>query len=99
MKPVSQIYALILEDLEGYKRPKNYYQEYKVILSKSQPDKVKVHNKIQDLRMKDIKELLFDETLRICDNRKNNKQEITKWFTVSKIKVTKNKSVKSTGKS
>lgn len=97
MKPVSQIYALILEDLEGYKRPKNYYQEYKVILSKSQPEKVKVHNKIQDLRMKDIKELLFDETLRICDNRKNNKQEITKWFTVSKIKVTKNKSLKSTG--
>ena len=47
--------------------------------------------------MKDIKELLFDETLRICDNRKNNKQEITKWFTVNKIKITKNKSLKSTG--
>ncbi len=83
MKPVSQIYALILEDLDGYKRPKNYYKEYKNILSKKQPDRVKVNNKIQDLRMKDIKELLFDDTLRICENRKNNRQEITKWFIVN----------------
>lgn len=84
MKPVSQIYALILEDLEGYKRSKNYYKDYKLILSKTQPDKIKLNNKIQDLRMKDIKELLFDETLRICENRKNNRQEITKWFGLNK---------------
>ena len=80
MKPVSQIYALILEDLKGFNKPRNYYQNLKVSLAKKQPDKKKLNDKIQDLRMKDVQRILFGEVLRICENRKNGAQEITKWF-------------------
>lgn len=30
--------------------------------------------------MKDVQKILFGEVLRICENRKNGAQEITKWF-------------------
>ena len=80
MKPVSQIYALILEDLKGFNKPKNYYHNLKLSLAKTQPDKKKLNDKIQDLRMKDVQRILFGEVLRVCENRKNGAQEITKWF-------------------
>ena len=85
MKPVSQIYALILEDLKGFNKPRNYYSNLKISLAKTQPDKKKLNDKIQDLRMKDVQKILFGDVLRVCENRKNKAQEITKWFKPLKI--------------
>ena len=85
LKPVSQIYALILEKLDGYNKPVDYYVKYRHKLEKKQPDKVKLNKKIQDERMKDIKNILFIDALRQCENNKNNTMELTQWFSISKV--------------
>ena len=84
MKPVCQIYALILENIEGFKYDKDYYKnKSKRMLSNCSKieEKNKVEEKIQQLRMKNVEEILFSESLRNAENKKEGRQEITKWFT------------------
>ena len=90
MKPVSQIYALILEELKEYKKDKNYYTNLKIKLNKKTKhildsttaitEKKKINDKIQNLRMNEIKTILFGDIIRTCENKKNKSQEITKFF-------------------
>lgn len=87
LKPVAQIYALVLEKLDGYKRDINYYKEKKRKLLSTGKEKAKVKDKIQELKIKDVKEILFSEALRISENRKNGVKEITSWFKVVKNEI------------
>lgn len=83
MKPVCQIYALILEQLEGFKYHQNYYQDMNerlMLSAETGEKKEKVKEKIQNLRMKNVEEILFSDALRKEDNKKNGFQDITKWF-------------------
>ena len=85
MKPVCQIYTLILEDLEGFKYDKKYYgnmQSRLMSLCKTVEEKKKVKEKIQNLKMKNVEEILFSDSLRKAENKKEGRQEITKWFSV-----------------
>jgi DNA polymerase elongation subunit (family B) len=85
MKPVSQIYSLILEDLKEYKKDKNYYQNLRIKLNKENKDKKKINDKIQSLRMDEIKTILFGDIIRKCENKKNKSQEITKFFKPAQV--------------
>ena len=85
MKPVCQIYTLILEKLEGFKYDENYYKNMQsrlMSLCKTVEEKKKVKEKIQKLKMKNVEEILFSESLRKAENKKEGRQEITKWFTL-----------------
>uniref|UniRef100_UPI0030EF4E35 hypothetical protein n=1 Tax=Undibacterium luofuense TaxID=2828733 RepID=UPI0030EF4E35 len=62
-----------------------FYYEYKkdidILKSKYNEDNEKLDEKIEELRCKEIKALLFDEYLRETNNEKAGNQSVTKFFT------------------
>jgi len=81
MKPVQQVFALVLEDMDSFKRKKKNFQMKIDTLKQTISDPEKLNNKISDMRNKEVKLLLFDKYLRITDNQKNNMKSITTFFT------------------
>ena len=82
MKPVGQIYALTVENLPGYKLPKNYWdQKYKSLISTKTHEKAL--EKIKDLRYEEASRLIFGEVLRKAENQRTGSREITQFFTVT----------------
>ena len=82
MKPVTQIFSLLLNDMKEFNGPiKMYYEKKKAgIKMKYKGDQEKVENKIQVLKDKMVKQLIFDDALRICNNTKNNQPTISSFF-------------------
>ena len=82
-KPVLQVYALILEDLEGYRKPREYYAEqYKKILIEKNGDVKKAKDRWNDLREQDAEKILFEEVLMKLKNKKDGNRVITDYFKV-----------------
>ena len=78
MKPVGQIFALIVEDLKGYKKDKDYFDnQYKYYLSKYNNDEKKTTHKISEMRLTVACDIIFEKVLRKATNKKNNNYEIT----------------------
>jgi len=80
-----QVFALVLENMKDFRKKKGYtLQAWKTQLKKlheeCEGDEEKYKKKEQMLRNKEVKELLFNEFLRITDNAKNNNQSITSFF-------------------
>jgi len=62
MKPVAQLFALVVERLPGYNRSPSYWDDVKTELSKSMThDKIK--DKIESLRENEVEKLLFESIL------------------------------------
>ena len=81
MKPVQQVFALGLEKMTAFKRRRgNYEDAVETLRSHFSADAVKLEKKITDLRNKEVKEIIFEEYLRICENMKKRNQSITKFF-------------------
>jgi DNA polymerase elongation subunit (family B) len=92
IKPVQQVFALVLEKIWTMKNkhPKllKYKKEINTILKElndnyaDDPDTVKekFEDKVEKLRCKEIKALLFDEYLRETNNEKAGNQSLTKFF-------------------
>ena len=81
MKPVQQVFALGLEKMTAFKRRRgNYEDAVETLRSHFAEDAVKLEKKITDLRNKEVKEIIFEEYLRICENMKKRNQSITKFF-------------------
>ncbi len=80
MKPVQQVFALVLEDIDAFKRKKRNFQMKIDTLKHTIDDNTKLSAKIDDLRNKEVKALLFDKYLRETDNMKNNMKSITSFF-------------------
>jgi DNA polymerase elongation subunit (family B) len=86
MKPVQQVFALVLEKIWAMqnKRPKlNKFKRDVENLRKEYSDienSEKLEEKIEKMRCKEIKELLFDEYLRETNNEKSGVQSLTKFF-------------------
>ena len=79
MKPVGQIYSLIVEKLDGFKYPENYYEsKYKSLLNTLTPEKAR--NKITALKFKDACDIVFGDVIRVAENRKSKAREITDFF-------------------
>jgi len=80
MKPVQQVFALVLENINSFKRKKRNFQMKIETLKNSIDDEEKLQTKITDLKNKEVKALLFDKYLRETENTKNNMKSITSWF-------------------
>lgn len=80
MKPVQQVFALVLENIPAYKRQipslKMKIEEW---IDKIE-DNDKLQKKITDIRNKEVKKLLFDEFLTQIDNATKKNQSILTFF-------------------
>jgi len=80
MKPVQQVFALVLENIHSFQRKKKNFQMKINTLKNTIDDEEKLITKIDDLRNKEVKTLLFDKYLRETDNMKNNMKNISSYF-------------------
>ena len=81
MKPVLQIFALVLEKIPEYKkRVSQLERQTRMLQRKHKDDPDKMNTKIQDLRNKEAKQILFDHYLRKTDNDKNGNQSVANFF-------------------
>ncbi len=82
MKPVQQLFALVLEKiwLMQNKMPKISKFKKDVELLRKNTDPEKFDDKLEQMRNKEVKVLLFDEYLRETNNEKLGNQSLTKFF-------------------
>jgi DNA polymerase elongation subunit (family B) len=79
MKPVLQIFALVLYDMKEFTRKKNgFVDKLETLQANLEPDKYE--KKAEDLKNKEVKAILFDPYLRKTDNEKAGNKEITSFF-------------------
>lgn len=82
MKPVQQVFALVLEKIWEMNKKKPKLIKFKrdvENLRKDCDNDEKFEEKLEALRCKEIKALLFDEYLRETNNEKAGLQSITKF--------------------
>ena len=80
MKPVQQVFALVLEKMEKFKRKRNNFVMKIETLKQTMEDHEKCIAKINDLRNKEVKTLLFDPYLRETTNSAIGNQSIKNFF-------------------
>ena len=83
MKPVQQVFALVLEKIweSQNKKPKIAKFRKDVESLRNTVDEEKFHDKLEQLKNKEVKALLFDEYLRETNNEKQGNQSLTKFYT------------------
>jgi DNA polymerase elongation subunit (family B) len=83
MKPIQQVFALVLENIPSYKRQvpalKRSMEAWTDKLIDGE-DEEKVKKKITELRNKEVKKILFDEYLIEIDNSTKGNQNIMSFF-------------------
>jgi DNA polymerase elongation subunit (family B) len=81
MKPVQQVFALILEQIPEYKRKVRQLNiRIDSLKEKYKNDKKKIDDKIDDLKNKEVKKLIFDNALRQASNLKTGQKSIKSFF-------------------
>ena len=84
MKPVQQLFALVLEQMKEFRKKKGHtLRAWKFSLEKlhkEYPDTDKYREKEDALRNKEVKALLFDPYLRHTNNMKNGNSSISGFF-------------------
>jgi DNA polymerase elongation subunit (family B) len=84
MKPVQQLFALVLEQMKDFKKKKGHtlrsWKKALEDLHAEYPDPEKYKEKEDSLRNKEVKALLFDPYLRHTNNMKNGNSAITGFF-------------------
>ena len=85
MKPLQQLFALVLEQLKDFKKVKGHtlrtWKNALEVLRKEYPEDDKYRDKEDALRNKEVKALLFDPYLLETNNMKNGNRSITQFFT------------------
>ena len=86
MKPVQQLFALVLEQIPEFKQKRSRIREFKALLEKHRKilTQTKFEEKEEKVRNDEIKKLLFDKYLNEIDNVKNRNKNITNFFNVIK---------------
>jgi len=83
MKPLQQLFSLVLEKIWILQNKNSkliqYKREIETIKKSTEPSKLE--DKIETLKNKEVKMLLFDDYLRKTNNDKTGNQSLTKWFT------------------
>ena len=80
MKPVQQLFALVLEQLPAFQKKKGRFLDAVETVASTIDDPVKREKKITEMRHKEVKSLLFDEYLVKADNLNKGNRAITDWF-------------------
>ena len=83
MKPLQQLFSLVLEKI-WILQNKNakliqYKREIETIKKSTEPSKLE--DRIETLKNKEVKMLLFDDYLRTTNNAKVGNQSLTRWLT------------------
>ena len=81
MKPVLQVFALVMEELPGYTKRIRMKYENEIQTIEQSMDAEKFEKKKQDMREAIVKQLVFDDALRISENAKKGNRAITSFFT------------------
>lgn len=79
MKPVQQVFALVLEEMDEFKRKRERFEE-EINCLRENMEEEKFRKKETDMRNKEVKTILFDKFLRITENNKVGNQPITSFF-------------------
>jgi DNA polymerase elongation subunit (family B) len=83
MKPIQQVFALVLEDLVDFRKKKGHtLRKWKKELEELRdkyPDPIQYRKKEEALRNKEVKALIFDRYLRKVSSKKGN-QTISEFF-------------------
>jgi len=82
MKPVQQLFALVLEQMNDFEKYRKLYEANvkKLYDNEDNLDEDKIKKKETDLRNKLVKSILFDKYLRTTENSKRGNREITSFF-------------------
>jgi hypothetical protein len=82
MKPVQQVFALVLEKIWTMQNKKAKLMKFKneVKSLEASCDPEKFNDKLEQLKNKEVKALLFDEYLRETNNAKSGTQAMTSFF-------------------
>ena len=82
MKPLQQLFALVLEDMKDFKRKRGptTWKNMLATLRSTYLDEVKYKEKEDAMRNKEVKLLLFDTYLRQTNNMKNGTNSITNFY-------------------
>ena len=86
MKPVSQIFALVIEQIPGYKKEKNHYQKMETSLIDKGLSLENRTDRIRKERQKEAENIIFYDIRRFSENKMNKTNEITKYFQIKKRK-------------
>jgi len=85
MKPVAQLFGLVLEEMSAFRRKKaRFLEELESVRSNWMESDDKLQKKLDDLRFKEVKELIFDDYLRQADNLAKSNKSITEFFKCKK---------------
>jgi DNA polymerase elongation subunit (family B) len=86
MKPVQQLYALVLEKIWANKNKLGKIKSFKTAVEtlRRNTDADKFEDKLEQLKNKEVKALLFDEYLRETNNEKQGVQSLTKFMIAKK---------------
>ena len=82
MKPVQQLFALVLEKMWENNNKMNKIKTFKASVEtlRKTTSPEKFEDKLEQLKNKEVKALLFDSYLRETNNEKAGNQNITKYF-------------------
>jgi len=81
MKPVAQLFGLVLEQMAAFRRKKaRFLEELESVRSNWTESDDKLQKKLDDLRFREVKELIFDDYLRQADNMAKSNKSITEFF-------------------
>ena len=84
MKPLQQVFALVLEQMKDFKKKKGHtlrsWKSALAALKAEYPDEEKYKDKEDALRNKEVKALIFDDYLRHTNNMKSGNSSITTFF-------------------
>ena len=83
MKPLQQVFALVLEKIwakQGKLSKINKLKREMAKLREQEPNDEKYFDKVETLKNKEVKALLFDDTLRETNNIKESNRPMTKYF-------------------
>ena len=86
MKPVTQIFSLLLEQMTKFNntsRKPNYVKKLNNIEKKYKNDNKKLQEKTIKLRDDITKDIIFNDILRINENNKNGQKSITSFWSTS----------------
>jgi len=84
MKPVTQIFNLLLEQMSKFNSKttnRRYKQDLAGIKIKFVGDEIKIVEKTRVLRDKTVKKIIFEDSLRKYENDKNGQRSISSFFT------------------
>ena len=81
MKPVTQVFSLVLEDIPEYKKKlKMFNLKLRGLARKYKDDIEKLKDEEQKIRDAEVKALIFDDALRKCKLLKDNQRSIKSFF-------------------